>query len=734
MPEIPLQFNLNAKDEATPKIEDVKNAIKKTGEETQKVGKSMATSVFQGVMAWDLVKKAVGITTGFIKDSIKAWQSQEKADRMLAESLALVGSYSEETMKRFQNLASELQKITVYSDDEVQSAMTLAMSYGATTDEVEKLTKAALTLSTIKKVNLVTAVEMVTRAAHGQAQRLATLLGIQTEGKEEAEIYSEVMKVLGDRFNLVTAEAESLEGQQKRLRNAIGDVQEEIGHALLAAFQPLLDSIFKLGTTGIKTGNIIRDFGKLIYQTIYILKALIQTIGIIATTLIRAGDTFISFGKIGLSVAKDIWNSFSNLGYNLRKIFEAIKLAMTGRFKEAKEVVSGQFKSLFSETTATLNEFKNNQAGWNAYMADQFRKLSSTIVESFTTRGYDKAYDKTAEVQNKIVEKTGRFVEKTKEQTDKVADALSKLKDKYVSIGDKIKDTIRSITDEQEAFQKKMAEMTGEHEERMAELYAGHLERAEDIRKELEELEKDHNERITELSEREQDERTAEEIVRENEKYNERKLLLETKLKTEQEIIDKWADYRESAQKIRDLSDLDRQQQHYEKMVKQEEAQHKERMEKLEEKLTQEMLAYDTAYGKMLNKNKEWFDNLKAQYDRGFSDILATAQEKLSQIESIITQIESQMAKIGVTSKISKVGKMVGITEIESKQKGGKVSETGLYLLHEGEEVIPKEKVPAGGITINIIGTKVFNLDDVNKLAKIVGDSLIKQLQLNYRI
>jgi len=737
MAEYPLQFNLSAKDEASPKIKDVKEAIKSAGDETQKVGKSMATSVFTGVMAWDLVKKAVSAATGFIKDSIKAWQEQEKADRILAESLALTGNYSEEMMGKFRNLANELQKVTVYSDDEIQSAMALAMTYGATTDEVEELTKAAMTLSTVKGVNLTSAIEMVTRAAHGSAGKLATLLGVQTENRKDAEIYADVMKMLKDRYGMVSAEAETLAGQQKRLQNAINNVKEDIGRALTAAFKPLLDTIFNLGKTGIDTGGIIKEFGRLIYQMIYIFKALAEIIAIVATTIIRAGDTFISFAKIGISVAKDIWNSFKNLGDNLKKVFEAVGLAMAGKFKEAKEIITGQFKSIFTETSASMEEFKVNQVGWNDYMKEQFRKLGDTIVESFTAKGYDKAYDKSIEVQTKMVEKTDGFVEKTKEQTDKVKDALNKLKDKYVDIGEKIKGTIQDIIDEQDRFQEKMAEMTGEHEEKMADLYAEHLEKKEEIVKDLADLEEDHQERISELSEREQDERTIKEIAKEIEKYNQKKSVLEEKLKTEQDIIDKWANYKEAAQKIRDLSDLDRQQRQYEKMKAQEEAQHKEKMIRLEEELKQEMFTYDRMYGEMLGKNKVWFENLKAQYDRGFSDILATAQDKLSQINSIISQIESQMARIGATTKMGEAGKTAGITGIigvPSKQTGGPINETGLYFLHEGEEVIPKEKTLGGGITINIIGTKVFNLEDVRKLSKLIGDNLIKQLQLNYRI
>ena len=64
------------------------------------------------------------------------------------------------------------------------------------------------------------------------------------------------------------------------------------------------------------------------------------------------------------------------------------------------------------------------------------------------------------------------------------------------------------------------------------------------------------------------------------------------------------------------------------------------------------------------------------------------------------------------------------------RQLGGLIPETGRYLMHRGEQVVPAHKAGMSGITLNITGNTFLDED----MAERVGDLIVRKLKSQIRI
>ena len=130
---------------------------------------------------------------------------------------------------------------------------------------------------------------------------------------------------------------------------------------------------------------------------------------------------------------------------------------------------------------------------------------------------------------------------------------------------------------------------------------------------------------------------------------------------------------------------------------------------------------------------KTEIDAIKAIWEEAMNWI----EEKVNRIQALIERLKSFIG--GVKEGISNLGASIGggIKGLVGYQAGTSfVPETGPYLLHRGEAVLPKRKVevsPNGERTINITitGNTFVSEED---FAERIGDSIIKTLKFQTRL
>lgn len=122
-----------------------------------------------------------------------------------------------------------------------------------------------------------------------------------------------------------------------------------------------------------------------------------------------------------------------------------------------------------------------------------------------------------------------------------------------------------------------------------------------------------------------------------------------------------------------------------------------------------------------------WTD-IKTNFETVINDIVKFFQPLINTIQSIISLAERAW------SAITRLPGMVGTAVsriLPTRQFGGYIPETGMYMLHRGEMVNPARQGGAGAITINLYGN-TFMGDEEGAVK--IGDMIIRALQRQLRI
>ena len=183
---------------------------------------------------WLGVSAAVAGTVAFLADCLRAYSEQENAVNKLNVALRNQGIYTAETSKDLQDFASELQKVTTFSDENIIQTEAMLTTFGLAGDELKKTTKAALDLSTGLGVDLTTATMLLGKAAVGETTTLGRY-GIKIdENIPKADRFAAALDAVNARFGgSAEAAVNTMSGSLANLGNKLNDIQERIGEELV---------------------------------------------------------------------------------------------------------------------------------------------------------------------------------------------------------------------------------------------------------------------------------------------------------------------------------------------------------------------------------------------------------------------------------------------------------------------------------------------------------------------
>ena len=221
------------------------NSFKKVGLSTLKtVGKAM---IGFAVGAGFAIKKYLG-------ESIQAYQAQNRAEVMLTNTLKKRGITNQKTIKSLLDYGGEMQKVGVIGDEVVQMGMNELALYGLKEDQIKRLTPKMLDML-VKEKGLNATMEdsaavgkTIAKALAGKTKGLQTygifltdaenkmLKTMKTEQKV-AFLSKRIGKSVGDMNKELL---NTPEGALNSLKNAYGDIQEEVGERL----QPTITTVF----------------------------------------------------------------------------------------------------------------------------------------------------------------------------------------------------------------------------------------------------------------------------------------------------------------------------------------------------------------------------------------------------------------------------------------------------------------------------------------------------------
>lgn len=227
------------------------SAGKKTGDSFKDAAKSVesSSSVFSKVAGFIASALAVERVIAFGKESVKAFQEAELNAQKLKSAVSANGGLQAD----FENLikqSQELQKVTIFSDDSIQQAQTLALQFGLTSDQVQGLIPLITDFASATGQDLNSALSAVLRGVEGNAKALK-IYGIQVDSsKGKAENFASIQEQITKKFaGQAQVIGETSAGALAKLGNAYDDLKERVGGLLapaVAGFAEIADSVLKL--------------------------------------------------------------------------------------------------------------------------------------------------------------------------------------------------------------------------------------------------------------------------------------------------------------------------------------------------------------------------------------------------------------------------------------------------------------------------------------------------------
>ena len=330
---------------------DVNIVVKARDEASRKfnrIGKSAGGmgSMFRKAAAAAAVYFGARAIKRFTTESLRLYGIQETAVNNLTAALDNLGDAGQ--INEMKGFASDLQKITTAGDESTLGIMALGASMGNLSgDELKDATKAAMGLAKAYNMDTVAAMRLVARARMGDTASLSRY-GIKLDATLSAqEKFNKVIEIGAKNFKLVTAETNTFAGKVQQMKNAIGDVKEEIGSALMPMF---LSSAVRIKTWAEDNQKRIGQWAK-------------KTVA--AVTLVK--DVFFSFA----GYMKDDWQGavgfvFDSFLTLLKATFEsAVTLAIAGGkgiWKGIKEGLSGGHSRELYDSAEQVFEKKYGRA------------------------------------------------------------------------------------------------------------------------------------------------------------------------------------------------------------------------------------------------------------------------------------------------------------------------------------------------------------------------------------
>jgi hypothetical protein len=197
-------------------------------------GEARATAfgaVMAGVKATlDLVTAAIRPFTDALAFSIRASEEQERATAKLNQTLRSSGQFSQEYSDDLAKLAGGLQRVTTYGDEVIEGVEGQLIAFGATRDQVGQLTEAVLNLSEGMGRDLQGATLVLGKALAGEFGTLSRYGIIVDENASSSEKLAQALDQIERRFGgQARAAAQNYAGVVQQVKNAFGDVGEEVG-------------------------------------------------------------------------------------------------------------------------------------------------------------------------------------------------------------------------------------------------------------------------------------------------------------------------------------------------------------------------------------------------------------------------------------------------------------------------------------------------------------------------
>lgn len=250
---------------ATIVLQGDNKPVKSTFDETENLAKAFGSRITKtfAVIGTALAGAfAARAAFNFGKDMIAAAAESEQASARLGAAIDATGQAAGFTKQQLEQLSAELQNVTMFEAETTQGAMAIMATFkNIRGDQFIHATKLAQDMATVLGGDLEGAAMQVAKALNDPVKGITAL---QRSGVSFTESQKEMIKTMAESGNIIGAQkiilaelnsefggaaeamGKTFAGRAEIAKNALGDVAEEIGFALMPAVEamfPLLEQL-----------------------------------------------------------------------------------------------------------------------------------------------------------------------------------------------------------------------------------------------------------------------------------------------------------------------------------------------------------------------------------------------------------------------------------------------------------------------------------------------------------
>lgn len=213
-------------DDLKSKINDVTGKAKESGDSMKNMLRDVTglTLGFAGLVAAGMK------ITSFLKESIQMWMEEERAITKM--NFAMGGNVA--ATDRMLRFVEQLKMSTMFSKDQINSAISMGLELGRTEEQTRKMTETAMGMSRVTGKDLNEMMLALNGTYEGQTGRLGRLAGELKSLSQEQLRNGEGVDILSKKYQKFSSEGiNTLEGGINRAGKLFEEFREKIGGAFL---------------------------------------------------------------------------------------------------------------------------------------------------------------------------------------------------------------------------------------------------------------------------------------------------------------------------------------------------------------------------------------------------------------------------------------------------------------------------------------------------------------------
>lgn len=191
----------------------------------------LQTFISSAADALRIGREAFGAIESAIGASVGAAIEAERETAKLANSMRLVGDFSDQALESVTAFADSLARTTLFSDDQIKAGVALAKSFTLTNEEAKRVTQAAIDLSAVTGDSLESSIEILAKTINGQLGKSLKALAPELANltKEQLAAGDAVDVIAGKFSGSALAATKTFGGQVSILTKELSELSEEFG-------------------------------------------------------------------------------------------------------------------------------------------------------------------------------------------------------------------------------------------------------------------------------------------------------------------------------------------------------------------------------------------------------------------------------------------------------------------------------------------------------------------------